>query len=347
MIKIDDGIGAGVDLDDLALQHYHSLVGELLNDGINYHAVSSLVQRIRNRRTIDEAIPEPIRVAFWDYLLDADFLNLRRIVTGRPNELKLIINEINGICGAGFFSSNVNYNSANLTAFGSTVKEIFNYRLYRNRPECHDNCSLFRLSFCPYCNLGETQVITIIDDLTADASNKALLQLDHFYPQSRHPYFGVSFFNLVPGCANCNAVLKLDKDFDIESHFNPFEKRFDDYFSFQLDSFLMERQEDVRIIYTNKQPFSDDALNDFRIIERYENIANKRMIFRLVNALRNHSPKIRQSIGVQFMNLFNGESKKDTLLYNQNIPKTRNEINVVQLGKLKRDISIQLGVLEE
>jgi hypothetical protein len=344
MIKIDDH--TIVDLDALAVQHYNSLVGELLVDGVNYHATASLVQRIRNRKQVDAAIPNQARVDFWDYLLNNNFTNLERVITGRPAILKTIIAEIENICGAGFFSNDINNDNATLTPFGNIVKDVFNYKLYRSKPECRENCIRFNLSYCPYCNEQVTQVIEEINDLTGEPERLALLQLDHFYPQSRHPYLSVSFFNLIPGCSPCNALLKLEKKFDIDSHFNPFEKRLDDYFKFQLDTILLSSETDVNISYANKIPYLDNALVDFRIKSRYENIAHKKVVFKLVKTFKNHSPKINRSISQQIVGLFTiNESKTKVLLDDYNVPLNRNQINHVQLGKLKRDIVIQMGVL--
>jgi hypothetical protein len=347
MIKIDDGVDAGVDLDDRASSHFDSLIGIPLLDGVNYHMVNSLVGRIRDKRSGDIAGGNQARVDFWDYLLSNNFFNLKRIVTGRPDVLKQVSDELQGLFGPDFFSTDVNYNRAELTNFGNIVKDVFNYKSYRRKQECHDNCSDLGLTYCPYCNFGEAQVVTVIDNLTGDELNRALLQLDHFYPQSRHPYFAVSFFNLIPGCATCNALLKLEKRFDIDTHFNPYQKRLNEYFRFELDSFLIQKLEDINIVYKNNRPYHDSALRDFQILERYNGIAGKKMTFKLFLSLKNHSPKIRTSLAAQFSDLFRGDSKKTILLQNSNVPLTDLEIKDVHLGKLKRDIAKQMNVIRD
>lgn len=345
MIKIDDHVN--VNLDALAVQHYNNLIGVPLVDGVNYHKTASLVGRIRARRALDAAIPDQTRVDFWDYLLHNNFVNLRRLITSRPAILKTMINEIENICGAGFFSNDVNYDSAMLTEFGNIVKTVFNYELYRNKPECKAFCIQFNLSYCPYCNEQITQVIEEIDGLTGEDKRLALLQLDHFYPQSRHPYFGVSFFNLIPGCSPCNAQLKLEKKFDIDSHFNPFDKRLDDYFRFQLDTIMLSSEADVSVSYNSidNMPFEENSLVDFRISIRYKDAAHKRSIYKLVQKFKSHSSRINRSIAQQIQGLFTTESKRRVLLEEYNVPVNRSEINQVQLGKLKRDIMIQMSVL--
>ncbi|MFX1703946.1 hypothetical protein PV783_08320 [Chitinophaga sp. CC14] len=345
MIKIDDH--TDVDLDVLAQQHYTNLIGLPLADGINYHATQSLVGRIRKQRTIDAALPDLIRTDFWDYLLANNFANLIRLITSRPAILKDIINEVDNMCGAGFFSNDIDYEEATLTPFGEIVKSVFNYKLYRTKSECRENCEKLKLSYCPYCNEQVTQVVTGINGLTGLAETMALLQLDHFYPQSRHPYLSVSFFNLIPGCSPCNAQLKQEKRFDVTSHFNPFDKRLDDYFQFNLESVFLSKLTDVEISYANKLAYSDRALVDFKILSRYANIAHKRVIYKLYQALKNYSPKVNRSISQQIIGLFTTESKRRILLDNYNIPLDKTKINEVQLGKLKRDITIQLGALQD
>jgi hypothetical protein len=342
MIKIDDH--TTINLDVIAINHYGSLIAPLLINGIDYHSTQSLIGRIVRQRQIDAVIPDHIRLSFWDYLLNNNYENLRRLIVSRPDVLKTIIAEIEVICGVGFFSNDIDYDRANLTPFGIIVQNVFNYSLYRSKLECINNCDLFNLAFCPYCNEQLIQVITDTNGLTGNTYSLALLQLDHFYPQVRHPYLSVSFFNLIPGCSPCNAQLKLQKRFDIDTHFNPFQKRLDDYFKFKLDNVFLNSEADVVIRYVNKLPYSDNAFRDFRIISRYNNIAYKKVVFRMVNTFSNNSPKVWISRYLQLGGLFNmGDSRKRTLFESQNIPLSRDEINHVQFGKLKRDIAIQLG----
>lgn len=344
MILIDDH--ANVDLDQIAEQHYHNRIGTPNADGVNYHDTSSLVGRIRVQRALDATIPNQTRIEFWDYLLGNDFVNLKRVIISRPGELKVIIGEIEEICGVGFFSNNVNYDNATLTDFGKIVERVFNYSAYRNGEECSNTCNQLNLSYCPYCNEQVIQVIEDINGLTGDLERRALLQLDHFYPQSRHPYFAISFFNMIPVCSICNATLKGKKRFDIDSHFNPFDKRLDDYFGFLLDSIILSKIDDVNFSYVNKSPFPDTSLKDFRIIDRYKNFAHKRVVFKLVKTFKYHSPKINSSIAKQIADLFIAtDSIKKILLDSNNVPTKRSEINQIQLGKLKQDILIQMGVL--
>jgi hypothetical protein len=67
-----------------------------------------------------------------------------------------------------------------------------------------------------------------------------------------------------------------------------------------------------------------------------------------VKTFKNHSRKINNSLTQQIIGLFiRNESRTRILLETYNVPLTREEINEVHLGKLKRDIAIQIGVLNK
>lgn len=51
---------------------------------------------------------------------------------------------------------------------------------------------------CPYCNRN------YIYSLSKNRSIKP--QIDHFYPKSKYPFFGVSYYNLIPSCETCNGL---------------------------------------------------------------------------------------------------------------------------------------------
>lgn len=341
MIKIEDHTAENID--DLAAQHYQSIILPTNMDG-SHHATQSLIGRIETRRAVDAGNVR--RIMFWDYLLNNNCINLQRIITRRPSELKIIIDEIETLVGNTLFSTQLNYEESTLTDFGKIVKSVFNYKLYRSKQDCIDNCNKLNLIYCPYCNEQVIQVVTKLAANGVPDDDIALLQLDHFYPQSRYPYLAVSFFNLIPGCAPCNAQLKLEKNFDIVSHFNPYDKRFDDYFIFNLTDLTINKVDDVSLSINDKVSFPRNAIADFQIIERYKNHGHKRVVFKLLNAIKNHSPKIRQSIDQQFTGLFLNEQESiNSLLESQNVPIEVSEINEVQLGKLRRDIAIQLNLI--
>ncbi len=344
MIKIDDHCSS--DLDVMAGKHYHSLVGEPLKGARRYHATQSLAGRIQAQRKVDRSKGQLLRVRFWDYLLNDNLANLEKLITSRPPVLKEMIEEIRTTTSVNFFSVEKNYSKATLTDFGKIVRNVFNYESYRDSDDCQNYCDSFRLGFCPYCNIVSVEVIKT-KGLKGNDRKQALLQIDHFYPRSRHPYLALSFFNLIPGCGICNSPLKGDKRFDIDTHFNPFDKRFDDFFKFYLREGLLDSESDVVIKYENKQAYASDSLRDFNLESRYNTPAHKRMVYHLVQNFRHHSKGVTNSTISQFDELFaDADEALQRLLENYNVPVSQKTINDVYLGKLKRDLVVHLMILK-
>lgn len=343
MILIEDN--TNVDLNILAVNHYTTLTSARNKDDSDFHTTKSLIGRIKAQKIIDSAALDTNRVLFWDYLLNLNEEKLKLIITSRPIALKSLITEITNLVPANFFSIETDYNTAELTDFGKIVRDIFDYEGYRNSSESKTNAEHFNIKFCPYCNEHSVPVILRTNNLNGEQKIAALYQLDHFYPKSRHPYLSVSFFNLIPGCSSCNATLKREKKFDIDTHFNPFHKRLDDYFEFEITDLLAIRSSDVDIVYRIKQAHSDLQLKDFEIIERY-NRTYKSVPLAIKSAFKNRSSRYRQSVIQQIKNLFPVNNDGVERLYEScGIPASRNNINDFHLGKLKRDIAIQMGVL--
>lgn len=95
-----------------------------------------------------------------------------------------------------------------------------------------------QVNVCPYCN--RTYTSTIIKE------NRNMVvkpTFDHFYNQAAHPFLALSFYNLIPSCANCNSYLKGEKGFQLTSHLHPFVDGFgkDAQFDFLFKEYKPER----------------------------------------------------------------------------------------------------------
>lgn len=274
MIKIDDH--TPVDLDNMARQHYRNINPRnqpRRGQQIGEYNAWSLVGRIKSKKAISQAAHEQRQVEFWDYLLDNHEANLERIVTSRPDQLKIIIADIENQFTRAFFSNDNSYTDASLTAFGETVKSAFAFDpLYRSKDICVTNFQQLNLRHCPYCNHFPVHVVALRPNMNPEVRNRALHQLDHFYPQSRHPYLAVSFFNLIPSCWTCNGQYKLEKRFDIDTHFNPYHRRLDDHFTFEINTVIPKAANEIVFSrkWKNGSRYSDQALIDFDILPRYE-----------------------------------------------------------------------------
>jgi hypothetical protein len=330
-------------LRSLADAHFNNLNPKKLDN--TYHKYS-LVERIRDRKIIDAAAGNLQHVAFWDFLLNNNEEKLKALLVSRPAGLKTLISEIDGIFTTALFSNQISYTDSALTPFGNIVKDVFNYTEYRKKRYCIEYFATFGLDFCPYCNMTDVYIAEITAGMGQQAEETAFHQLDHFYPQSRHPYLSLSFFNLVPSINYCNVQCKGEIGFDIDTHFNPFEKSLDDFFQFALTSAVIMKPSDVRLRVTNKKPYVPNAINDFQIISRYEIASVQKEIFNGYSAIRKRSPKTRKSLVKQFQSLFlNEQVILSDLLNAHSVPETHQDINRNRLGKLKRDICVELGVI--
>lgn len=342
MVKIDDN--TTTDLDELALEHYTNLTNKKKKDGV-YKKTESLIGRIENQLILD--IPFPYRVRFWSYFLKNHFRNLERIITSRPDELQTIISEIDSEFGINFLSNNVSYESANLNDFGKIVRDVISYEWYRKTDRPAIYFSKYDINFCTYCNKDEVQNIQKINLVTGHFLFTRLYQLDHFYPRSRYPYLSLSFFNLIPGCAMCNATLKGEKDFKITTHFNPFHKRFNEHFKFQVNSIIPSSASEISITVDNLTAHSDKQIIDFHILDRYNQGATKDILFDLINLFKHRSLKVQRSLLSQFRGLAGSvELSNIALLNSQGVPLEPEQINKKQLGKIKRDVCQQMEIIQ-
>lgn len=343
MVKIDDN--TNVDLDQLAIVEYNELILPINQDG-RYHASQSLIGRIERQKELDRLIPDPIRLIFWDYFLNNNYANLRRVIVSRPDELQIIVDEVNLQFGAVFLSLSHSYSNAQLTDFGQIVKNVFNYENYRNseRPAIYFNS--YNINYCTYCNKDEIQNIEEINNATGNLLRTRLYQLDHFYPRSRYPYLSLSFFNLIPGCANCNATLKGERDFNVTTHFNPFHKSFNDHFNFKVSTILPKKLSEISIDFENPYNHPDITLEDFKILHRYNQGIAPELIFEMINLFKHRTRKVQSSILSQLRGLSGSvEHSNNDLLRSQGVPIAPNHINKKQYGKLKRDVCRQMKIL--
>jgi|GEM_PF-1312291 len=349
MILIDDH--TPTDLDQLAEVHYTLLT--LRNNprpgrALGEFKAKSLVGRIKAQKAISVAANEQRQIAFWDYLLNNNEAKLHELVVSKPRRLKQLIVEIDQQFTNALFSVNNSYSDASLTPFGAMVAEAFAYKpMYRDKDQCVIAFEQLRLRFCPYCNITPVECLTYTPRLSNELKMKALHQLDHFYPRSRHPYLALSFFNLIPGCTYCNGQMKLEMDFDIDTHFNPYDKRLDDHFLFEVNSTTADRADLLEFTHINRQgsAFVDHALVDLEVTSRY-NQSYKDLIYDMMNCIRFNGPEVGLSHMLQMPDIFTTPlAAHDSLLKGMGVPRTRQEINNYPLGKLKRDICMQMDML--
>jgi HNH endonuclease len=159
------------------------------------------------------------------------FLNkykrLKSILLALPNEFATIIQEFDKYLAKKRITlHNFSQKKSVLSEFRSILENIFAYK------SLVDNNWLgkkLNIKVCPYCNNQYTQTLE-----KEDGTNKVQFQLDHFYPKSIYPYLAISFYNLIPSCANCNLAKSNHETFS-KPLVHPYEESFHHLAKFQTD----------------------------------------------------------------------------------------------------------------
>ncbi len=156
---------------------------------------------------------------FWNFLED----NLDIILVGNPHEIHKIAKEIN---------LQFPFTNTRPKKLWKSLSSIFNYEGFRDHINEGWNAywlaSVLGIDTCPYCNRLYTHTIF------EDSKKISRPQFDHFMDKATHPYFGVSFFNLIPSCSICNTSLKGTQKFNPETHIHPYIEGFGESVKFIL-----------------------------------------------------------------------------------------------------------------
>jgi hypothetical protein len=101
-------------------------------------------------------------------------------------------------------------------------KSVFDYGKFSDKYSkdwnAYDLCNGTKWKVCPYCHIHGTE--TAIPDEDMEGGYRP--QIDHYYPQSKYPFLGLTLGNLIPCCAQCNGPgFKHIKNFYEKPHLNP------------------------------------------------------------------------------------------------------------------------------
>lgn len=118
------------------------------------------------------------------------------------------------------------------------VKKVLDYEIFDKY--AYYLGKLIGVNTCPYCN-------RVCIHTVYDKSSKEVIrpQFDHFYPQSKHPFLGLSFFNLIPSCYYCNSSLKNAGTIHPDTHLHPYLDGYGDDYYFHIDiDYVRSRKSD-------------------------------------------------------------------------------------------------------
>lgn len=323
-------------LDQLATAHFVGLNPSRLDGGGQLIADPKGIAFLLQQAVKDHSGNER---KFFQFLIGRGGSRLKKILIGFPDELEEVRYEYELKFPDLAFKEKNGEDKLVWNALGKAVNKIFNYTAYRNSTLCTNHLAGLGLKDampCPFCNLDN---ISLVEHTTPEAKIQALLDLDHFFPHYRYPFLGVSLFNLIPTCRNCNEVYKKQKPFVMDTHVQPYHLDFDDLFEFSLKVPYVFKQpaHDLQITCKSKGVFPKNSVDDLRIIERYQGHRNQ-----LVAFLEYFYTRPVNNYHQVFEMDYNSERK--AVFKMAGLPFDRADIVNHSLGKLKRDICIAAGL---
>lgn len=224
--------------------------------------------------------------SFMEYLLSEN--KLKDIITASPSGFKNIIDDVENILTDEDYKEWTNKKTKHPSFSDLLINHIFKYANYRNTLFCS---SLYiSLNFvhatCPFCNEYPVKIIERKNRLGGKPTLH--FDLDHFYPQHRYPYLALSFYNHIPSCKYCNSLHKGGKLFTVDSHIHPWERNFDEFYSFSYShgALLGRKVDDVKII--KNSVFNDSLCSDLELEERYKTNIEYARINGLVSILADY-----------------------------------------------------------
>lgn len=117
-----------------------------------------------------------------------------------------------------------NYQLDKRSELSAILRKCFDYDAFSDKStdgswDAYQLCGALEVNVCPYCN--REFIYTVYDE-----NQKKIVrpELDHYLPQSLFPMFALSFYNLIPSCHSCNAVVKRERELDMGKHIHPYIK---------------------------------------------------------------------------------------------------------------------------
>ncbi|MBD5339344.1 MAG: hypothetical protein HDR98_09555 [Bacteroides sp.] len=233
------------------------------------------------------------------------------------------------------------YNKYNSTL--SKLRKVFDYdgQISSNKSRAYKLTFDQGYNTCTYCN--RQYVITVGG--TNDVSRIARPELDHWYSKELFPLMSLSIYNLIPSCSICNSSVKGNSIFRLSTHIHPYVESNDDpdfTFRYKLDSGAESKW---TVVLDTASPQAQNMIDAFKLDKLYSfhgelevkdillfNYQNSDTYLKfLLQDLLSHYHYSKQDI---YRMIFGAELD---LSANLNRP----------FSKLKRDVLIQLGIIEK
>lgn len=242
--------------------------------------------------------------------------NLRKVLTGLPNELDKI---------------------KTLFSKKTKIRQILHYDnwIKYDKYNAYDLAKELDIPTCPYC--GRMYTKTVISE-----KGKKIVRpdFDHWFPKSKYPLLALSFYNLVPSCNICNSRVKGADEFKLGTHFHPYHKVDDLKFTFSYDLKGYEKP-CVKILTPKDNDISKKSVDAFELEEIYKTHEDE-----VADLL-----KIRQAYSEKYIEILNNFSdinlsKEEVYRLAFGAHLSEDKFDRRPLSKMKRDILTELGIIK-
>lgn len=210
--KVTSVKGINRSLEEACDRYYADLISNTPGNG-PLDGLNSLLNKYRDDAPRLDAI---------NYCID----NFEMLIKSKPHVLEEYIHDY---IERGFLELSFNIRNEKARSFSKNLIRAFGYDKYR-KSKLLTLASELNIKVCPYCNSQYTLVV--FDESTGDKLAK--FQFDHFYPKTKYPFLSLSFYNLIPSCANCN-LKKSTSDFSYRELVHPYMESFSEFTSFKID----------------------------------------------------------------------------------------------------------------
>ncbi|MFM9989224.1 hypothetical protein [Flavobacterium sp.] len=265
------------------------------------------------------------------YLRDFISLNIDVILVGDPEKISRL--------NAKYYKIQKT-KKTNKRGYDYILKKIFSYSNFNKQKieyNLNDLAENISIQYCPYCNRQSTVNVT---------SSSIKPDFDHFFPQSKYPLFGLSFYNLIPSCTICNSRLKIGKVLRLNQYLHP-------YVDNCIDDFNFTYKYDIK----SKNLIKIDLKKDFNKSIPMK-IKNSFSLFKIVESYNAHTDeildliKIKQIYSDRYLKILATQTYSDLKISQEELYRLafgvyfeNSDFSKRPFSKLKKDILQELNII--
>lgn len=302
----------------------------LVKDNILHHINRVLKAGKIKKNKVDVNLSTALRIYLTTLSNETNDL-LKNLIIFSPEELRDYVSNQNNIN-----SSFIDVNNDDNTI----LKNIFVSQGYEIGLDKWEFINRNTIDTCSYCNRNYIY--------TTSKNKKIKPEIDHFFPKSKYPILGLSYFNLIPSCKSCNGFgAKEEKDPHIEGLINPYLLKSSDFvFTHKIKNIAIINpligKSDVEIHFKSALQGHLDVFNLQGLYELHNDHALELIIKKRIKYSKKYREYLNSysSSGLKFSNT----EIDRMILGNYTLEKDQHKR---PLSKLYQDLGKELGLIKK